>query len=1054
MEHTSIRIVAFVRRFPRDPNRRRVWIEACDLNDVDSLLPKSATVCSNHFAKNDFETNVRSEDTLESHSRRCRKRLKSTAVPFKSICVSENVATLKTICHTQPKNISNGAICATKTESTSRNVSFEDNNTSMILAATEKIETANAAKATEKIETANTHTELMRQKWFVKVLERRIKKLESMRLRDADVIETLRNDAKSCDGCRNCDDNDERRVMRNLLNIPGARRDRNDVASVYRSAYSHRIKRLATNIHYYSPRGYRYIRHLTANVLPHPKTIARWYAKSTYRLNNGFESASLTKLRLIVSRFRREGDGSAVRLPVAVVFDEMSIRRHVDFGSNGIVYGYIDDLSFVTTKSICNDRCENDERNDSRGSDNAEYETTNRTNCETSNVSNASRVATEALVFCVSGITGTWKLPIAYYLTDGLSASTKTELIRECLKQTYECGADVISITFDGLFANFKCARELGCDFDVDETEKANSTTERLVDDVDNDRSSRSIDTDVVADATNVQLRRFKPWFDHPCDPSLKISVFVDPCHALKLVRNVLARSSHVLVDADNGVVHWNHVLHLFKLQQIEGMHLANKLKRRHIDFRYCAMKVNVAAQTISRSVATALRFCKQVLKLPQFNDCDATVKFLLVFNDAFDVLNSKFNGVGLKRCMTLNNMRQQSIVLQRCARYCSLLRIGSKSRCNGDVEAKSLKSVINTKLKTGFVGFASNAFAATNMFDVLTKRYNVAKLPMYRISQDHVETLFSVIRACGGFNNNPTTRQFVSAIRKIICHVDANRRFFSSYEGATNCEMNDETENDEVDNDKIDNDESDNDETNNDETNNDDELDCNALPNARAKQQRNVRRNYVTSTLYLKFVWPMCKIPVVRRSMFQFEVIKYVSGFVQKRISRYAFARNCYSCGKCLSINVTNSSLSDYRDFRKGSLTRSASSILRLCLITDAVLRAILNKCESIALFNIRCFARILSQRQLRNEIECWTVQHRMFDRGHIVSVPNVTNRVSDATFKPQRNNKRVTLHAQLLCEYAVIAYVRSKLAHSLRYNRAVSKRHTYNKLILFKGH
>ncbi|XP_028396925.1 uncharacterized protein LOC114520792 [Dendronephthya gigantea] len=35
-------------------------------------------------------------------------------------------------------------------------------------------------------------------------------------------------------------------------------------------------------------------------------------------------------------------------------------------------------------------------------------------------------------------------------------------------------------------------------------------------------------------------------------------------------------------------------------------------------------------------------------------------------------------------------------------------------------------------------------------------------------MSQDHLELFFGAVRACGGWNNNPTTRQFVAAYKQL----------------------------------------------------------------------------------------------------------------------------------------------------------------------------------------------------------------------------------------------------------------------------------------------
>lgn len=38
-----------------------------------------------------------------------------------------------------------------------------------------------------------------------------------------------------------------------------------------------------------------------------------------------------------------------------------------------------------------------------------------------------------------------------------------------------------------------------------------------------------------------------------------------------------------------------------------------------------------------------------------------------------------------------------------------------------------------------------------------------------YKLSQDHVEMFFSSIRRMNGYNNNPTTTQYISAYKKLL---------------------------------------------------------------------------------------------------------------------------------------------------------------------------------------------------------------------------------------------------------------------------------------------
>lgn len=42
-----------------------------------------------------------------------------------------------------------------------------------------------------------------------------------------------------------------------------------------------------------------------------------------------------------------------------------------------------------------------------------------------------------------------------------------------------------------------------------------------------------------------------------------------------------------------------------------------------------------------------------------------------------------------------------------------------------------------------------------------------------YKLSQDHLETFFSAVRRRGGFNNNPSCKQFKAAYKKLMMYVD-----------------------------------------------------------------------------------------------------------------------------------------------------------------------------------------------------------------------------------------------------------------------------------------
>jgi hypothetical protein len=64
-------------------------------------------------------------------------------------------------------------------------------------------------------------------------------------------------------------------------------------------------------------------------------------------------------------------------------------------------------------------------------------------------------------------------------------------------------------------------------------------------------------------------------------------------------------------------------------IQEEEGLHAANKLRKAHLDWGRQKMKVSLATQTLSRSVADAIKFCRERLLLPQFQGSEATEEFI-----------------------------------------------------------------------------------------------------------------------------------------------------------------------------------------------------------------------------------------------------------------------------------------------------------------------------------------------------------------------------------------------------------------------------------------
>lgn len=329
--------------------------------------------------------------------------------------------------------------------------------------------------------------------------------------------------------------------------------------------------------------------------------------------------------------------------------------------------------------------------------------------------------ASEALVFLLVGLRSHWKQPIAYFLTDKASAIIQASLINITLAKASAAGLKVWCITSDGTSANISTFKKLGCRF--------GNTYDSI--------SSK---------------------FQHPVTGE-DVFVILDPCHMLKLARNALAFLGTIYTSNDDHI-EWKffNALHLF--QEQEGLKLGNKLSNNHVQFEKHKMNVSLAAQTLSGSVADAIDFMNIVLKQPEFRNSEATVNFTRMINRLFDLLNSRNpHGKAFKKPLTLSDMNGWQSTLESTAKY--LLTLKSSDGV----------PIIQHPRKTFVLGFVitikSTLEMAKQMLTLPEKPFKYVLT--YRFSQDHIELLFSCIRAKGGWNNNPNTLQIKYALRRML---------------------------------------------------------------------------------------------------------------------------------------------------------------------------------------------------------------------------------------------------------------------------------------------
>lgn len=188
-------------------------------------------------------------------------------------------------------------------------------------------------------------------------------------------------------------------------------------------------------------------------------------------------------------------------------------------------------------------------------------------------------------------------------------------------------------------------------------------------------------------------LGQLKTYFPH-LETEQPIYVFLDPCHMVKLVRNTL-ESKKVFQDNNGGLIKWQYFVELNTMQENEKFHLANKLTTRHIDFKNQVMKVKLAVQLLSASVAKAIEFCDQKLHLLNFANSAATVNFTHVVNNLFDILNSrKFPGIDFEAPINKKNETKYITFLVNAKTYLQTL-----------VFPNDNQQIVHSRNKIGFLG-------------------------------------------------------------------------------------------------------------------------------------------------------------------------------------------------------------------------------------------------------------------------------------------------------------------------------------------------------------
>ena len=194
----------------------------------------------------------------------------------------------------------------------------------------------------------------------------------------------------------------------------------------------------------------------------------------------------------------------------------------------------------------------------------------------------------------------------------------------------------------------------------------------------------------------------------------------------IKLMRNAWEKGL-IFKTAGGETIRWQYLIELVNLQEKEGLRLGNKMKRTHIEFHKQKMKVKLATQLFSASVADALQYCNEKMKLKAFKDCEATVAFIRLVDSAFDILNSRNPlGQGSKKPINRENFESHRKSLRDCEEFLLNLQ-----------DAAGTPMHLGPR-KTGFIGWilSSRSFMKLHEDLVLAPEAPLRYLLAYKFSQ------------------------------------------------------------------------------------------------------------------------------------------------------------------------------------------------------------------------------------------------------------------------------------------------------------------------------
>lgn len=308
------------------------------------------------------------------------------------------------------------------------------------------------------------------------------------------------------------------------------------------------------------------------------------------------------------------------------------------------------------------------------------------------------------------GLFKKWKQPVYYNFDKTMSS----DILLTVINNLYQSNYIVVAVTCDMGPTNMKLWNKLNIGIHA------------------------TIDTEQNNMKKDVKKQNF---ITHPADNSLKNFFYADVPHLLKLARNNLFDSGFAI---EKDYINKNCLEELLAIN-VGDLKIAHKLSRAHLDVKGTQRQnVKMAAQIFSNRNATAIQWCGEngLLNCKQWKK---TAEVLKLFNDWFDVFNSKKKYEHSDRCAYGINLEKQNKIINDMNQFIKKLRVGQRSTL---LPFQKGILLCNKSLVEMFLyiqeKYSSEVFQAEYL---LTSRLN----------QDILENLFSYLRMMGGAHDHPT---------------------------------------------------------------------------------------------------------------------------------------------------------------------------------------------------------------------------------------------------------------------------------------------------------